>query len=108
MRLNDVLARLEQYGISIHEDRVEKDGSRTVIVAGRLPSPPYASKMAYYTLNMPVEIDIVELEEREAIRRRMWHLTTDIFGDDEAEGGEDFSTDVSDSLLHTIVAKAAN
>lgn len=106
MKLKEVLQRLSKYGITVAETRLEPDGSQTFVIAGRLPSPPFGSKhMAFYTLNVASEEEEVSLEEREAIRRRMWHLTTDIFGDDALKDAEDLSTEVSDSHFHALVPK---
>ena len=106
MKLKEVLARLDKYGIKVCQESEEANGSRTVVLAGRLPSIPFGyNRMAYYTLNLAAGNDEIELEEREAIRRHMWHLTTDIFGDDAAELTESISIECADSHIQTIVPK---
>jgi len=99
MNVSLLLQRLKDHKISIYRDTVEVDGYRTIFMGCNAPSPPFAlGRVLYYTLVLYPGVTDVPLEEREAIRRRLWHTTTDIFGDDEAARRELADEDISDLL----------
>ena len=69
--------------------------------------------MTYCTLTLSAGQDEISLEERESIRRHLCHLSTDIFGDDQADldelatefaanGDNSAAEDPADSVFHTI------
>lgn len=99
MKLNSVLAQLEKYHIRLLSDTQDEAGWRTLIVGCAAPSPPFAlGRFLYYTLVLEPGQDNVPLDEREAMRRRLWHGSTDIFGDDEAGLAELEKEDITDML----------
>ena len=86
MNITEVLQRLNNHGVDVGSDIVEPDGTRIIIVGCALPSFPYgAGRFRYYTLVLSPGQYEVDLEERNAMRRRLYHATTDIFGDDALE-----------------------
>lgn len=94
MKIKEVLQRLRPYGIEVGRDTVESDGTRVIIFGSPLPSFPYGpGRFCYYTLVLSPDEDEVPLEERDTIRRRLYHLTQDIFGDDEKEWPDLFPQD---------------
>lgn len=99
MKLNSVLARLKAHQIEVQKDETDSDGRRIIIVGCTAPSPPFAlGRVCYYTLVLSSGQEDVDLQEREAMRRRLWHSTTDIFGDDEAGLTSLEDEDISDFL----------
>jgi len=98
MNLNLLLARLNEHRVSVFTDNTDEDGRRTVIFGCAAPSFPFGRKVLYYTLELSPRQTDVELEEREAIRRRLCHATTDIFGDDAAGLTKLDEEDISDLL----------
>jgi hypothetical protein len=99
MKLNFVLAQLEKFKIRLLSDTEDEAGWRTLIVGCAAPSPPFAvGRFLFYTLVLEPGQDTVPLEEREALRRRLWHGTTDIFGDDETNRTELEKEDISEML----------
>ena len=91
MKITEVLQRLKEHGIDVGSDTTDSDGRRTVIFGCALPSFPFgAGRFRYYTLVLSQGQEDVAIEEREAMRRRLYHLTTDIFGDDAKEWPELF------------------
>lgn len=97
MNVNLVLQRLKDHRVNIYRDTVGADGYRTIQMGCNAPSPPFAlGRVLYYTLVLYPGVTDVTLEEREAIRRRLWHATTDIFGDDAVEVAELTASGASD------------
>jgi hypothetical protein len=68
---------------------------------------PYGGRFVYSTLVLEPGQDDISLEEREALKRRLCHLTTDIFGDDPELCGllADPDDEEPGSHLHNIVSK---
>jgi hypothetical protein len=100
MKLNSVLAQLSKYKVHVLKDEVDADGWRTLIVGCAAPSPPFAiGRFLYSTWVMAPGEDDVPREIRDAIRRRLWHRTTDIFGDDEADSAELNAINIDDMLV---------
>jgi hypothetical protein len=83
MKLNLVLAQLKKYEITVAFDQTDAAGDRTIIVGCAVPSFPQAPRILYYTLTLPAGQDEVSREQRESMKRRLGHLTTDIFEEDE-------------------------
>ena len=82
MKLSRVLQLLEKHQIVVKDDRTE-NGIHTVVVGCELPRMPYGEgRFAYATLVFGPGEDDVSAEQRDALKRRLHHLTTDIFGDD--------------------------
>lgn len=91
MKIDQVLQRLSEHNVSVGQDSTDHDGTRVIIVGCSLPSFPYGpNRFAYATIVLGPGQDEVHREERDAIRRRLHHLTTDIFGDDASEYPELF------------------
>jgi hypothetical protein len=106
MKLNLVLQALEKHKVTIQEDRVDQHGNRVIILGAPLPRMPYGDKYRYSTLVLSPGEDEVSTEERDALRRRLCHLTTNIFGDDPDFEGIDEEEEVENgSHLHRIVEK---
>jgi hypothetical protein len=86
MNITEVLQRLKSHRIDVGRDTLQPDGTRIIIVGCALPEFPFGkNRFRYYTLTLSPGQTDVALEEREAMRRRLYHATTDIFGDDAAE-----------------------
>jgi hypothetical protein len=86
MKITEALQRLSDHGIDVGSDTLEPDGTRVIIVGCALPSFPFGNgRFRYYTLVLSPGQEDVSLEERDAMRRRLHHATTDIFGDDAEE-----------------------
>lgn len=91
MKITEVLQRLKQHGVDVGSDTTEADGTRVIIVGCALPDFPYGkNRFRYYTLVLSLGQDDVALEERDSMRRRLYHATTDIFGDDAEENPDLF------------------
>lgn len=100
MNLNSVLAQLNNNSIGIYRDTTDDEGWRTIIVGCAAPSPPYGlGHILYYTLVLSPGQTDVPIEERDALRRRLWHSTTDLFGDDEAIRAELDAINIDDMLV---------
>ena len=99
MKLNLLLAQLEKHKIRLLSDETDEEGWRSLIVGCAAPSPPFgAGRFLYYTLVLEPDQEDIPLEEREAMRRRLWHGTTDIFGDDASGLTKLDEEDISDLL----------
>jgi hypothetical protein len=84
MNLSSVLEQLKKHKIEVVFEETGPAGERTYVVGCALPSFPYGpGRFQYYTLTLLPGEDDVPREEREAMRRRLGHLTTDIFEEDE-------------------------
>jgi hypothetical protein len=100
MNLNSVLARLGEFKVRVFRNEVDANGWRTVIVGCAAPSPPFAiGRFLYSTWVMGPGEEDVPREVRDAIRRRLWHGTTDIFGDDEEDAPALAAIDIDDMLV---------
>jgi hypothetical protein len=94
MKLSQVLTQLKKHNIEICFDETNLNGERIIIVGCALPSPPFVGgRFQYYTLTLSPGQDEVTKVEREAMKRRLWHRTTDIFGDDGEEDDFDPTSD---------------
>jgi hypothetical protein len=83
MKLSLVLAQLSANNVAVHSDEIDQSGRRVIIVGCAAPSPPFGlGRFHYYTLSLSKDQDDVSREERDAMRRHLWHGTTDLFGDD--------------------------
>jgi hypothetical protein len=82
MKLEQVLSQLRQHKIEVHFDHTGPEGDRTIIVGCALPFP-YSGRFQYYTMTLAPGEDEISREEREAMKRRLCHLATDIFDEDE-------------------------
>lgn len=99
MKLNSVLTRLSKYKVHVQKNEVDADGWRTVIVGCAAPSPPFAiGRFLYATWVMAPGEEDVSREVRDAIRRRLWHRTTDIFEDDAEDSATLESINIDDLL----------
>lgn len=98
MNVNLVLAQLKAHQIDVQSDTTNSEGQRIIIVGCAAPSPPFAGRFVYYTLVLSPGQTSVPFEEREAIRRHLWHLTTDLFGDDAAGLTQLDKEDISDLI----------
>ena len=106
MKISQVLQLFENHGIHKEEDQTNDDGYRTIVVGCRLPVVDCGGGFVYATIVLSPGQDEIGLDEREALKRRLWHLTTDIFGDDpELNGLLDDDEDDPGSHLHPIVSK---
>ena len=106
MKLSQLLFLLEKHGILVQDDRTDDNDNRTVIVGCPLPRMPYGeNRYVYATLVFGPGEDDVSAEERDALKRRLHHLTTDIFGDDPEHWDTPIDDDVSDSHFQSIVPK---
>jgi hypothetical protein len=106
MKLNQVLQLLDNHDVKVQDDRTDEDGNRTVVVGCALPMMPYGGRFVYSTLVFSPGQDEVSLEEREALKRRLCHLTTNIFGDDpELDELTEDEEESSGSHIHPIVPK---
>jgi hypothetical protein len=108
MNLNLVLQALKKHHIDVESDSPDEQGNRVIIVGCHLPMVDYGGRYVYYTLILSPGQDDVSMEERDAMRRRLCHLTTNIFGDDPDFAdlritGEDEESETSH--LHQIVPK---
>lgn len=84
MKLSSVLEQLKKHKIEVVFEEIGPSGERTIVVGCALPNFPYGpGRFQYYTLTLLPGEDDVSREEREAMRRRLGHLTTDIFEEDE-------------------------
>jgi hypothetical protein len=102
MNLSEALSRLKSHDIDVQVKELEDSGIRVFIFTCNRPSPPYALEIkAFATLALLPGEDQITLSEREALRRRLGHLTTDIFGDDEAGLLNLDKEDISDLLAST-------
>jgi hypothetical protein len=108
MKLNLVLQALEKHKVEIRDNRTDEHGNRILILGASLPMMPYHGRYLYATLALSPGQDEVELEERDALKRRLGHECTNIFGDDpDFEGLEGIDDEEpSGSHLHTIIARA--
>jgi hypothetical protein len=96
MKITEVLQRLKQHKVDVGSDTTELDGTRVIIVGCALPSFPFGyGRFRYYTFVLSPGQDEVDLEERDAARRRLYHTNTDIFGDDALEWPELFKEEES-------------
>lgn len=82
MKINQVLQLLKNHHVHVEEDQTNDDGYRTIVVSCRLPMVDCGGRLVYATVALLPGQDELSLEEREAVKRRLGHLTTDIFGDD--------------------------
>jgi hypothetical protein len=106
MKLKQVLQLLETHGVKVQEEKIDGDGNRTIVVGCALPMMPYGGRFVYSTLVLSPNQDEVSLEEREALKRRLCHLTTDIFGDDpELCGLLADPEEEAGSHLHNLIPK---
>lgn len=108
MKLTELLQRLDKHNIVVKENKVDDNGIRTVVVGCALPRMPYGEgRFVYSTLVFAVGEDDVSIEERDALKRRLHHLTTDIFGDDpeDSEADENKDDDIDASHLQSIIPK---
>lgn len=107
MKLTQVLKLLENHDVRVQEEKTDAEGNRTIVVGCKLPAMPYGGRFVYSTLVLAPGQDEVSLEEREALKRRLCHLTTNIFGDDpELCGLLDDEDEEAGSHIHNIVPKA--
>jgi hypothetical protein len=84
MKLSSVLEQLRRHQIEVFYEEIGPRGERTIVVGCALPNFPYGpGRFQYYTLTLLPGEDEVSREEREAMRRRLGHLTTDLFEEDE-------------------------
>jgi len=84
MKLNSVLEQLRKHKIEVVYEEIGPTGERTIVIGCALPNFPYGpGRFQYYTLTLLPGEDDISREEREAMRRRLGHLTTDIFEEDE-------------------------
>jgi len=106
MTLNDVLRLLKSHDVEVLEDKTDENGFRTIVFG--CPKPAMVGGgLAYSTLPLEPGQTDVSLKEREGLKRHLWHLTTDIFGDDpELSGLLDDDDDEAGSHLHNIVPKS--
>jgi hypothetical protein len=101
MKLNSVLTRLNEFKVRVLKNEVDAEGWRTIIVGCAAPSPPFAiGRYLYTTWVMGPGEEDVSREVRDAIRRRLWHGTTDIFGDDAEDAPALAAIDISDMLAN--------
>lgn len=106
MKLNLVLQALQKHNVEIQVDRLDEHGNRVLIFGARLPMMPYGERYEYVTLVLAPDQDEICIEERDVIRRRLCHLTTNIFGDDpDFEGFDEADEEENGSHLHMIVPK---
>jgi len=100
MNLNSVLTRLSKHNVRVFKNETDAEGWRTIIVGCAAPSPPFAiGRYLYSTWVMEPGEDDVPREVRDAIRRRLWSGTTDIFGDDAEDAPILDEIDISDMLV---------
>jgi hypothetical protein len=86
MKLNYVLKQLKDHHVEVQSEETDETGRRILIVGCAAPSPPIGlGHFSYYTHVLDPGQEDVSRQERDAMRRRLWHGTTDIFGDDEAD-----------------------
>jgi hypothetical protein len=110
MKLNLVLYKLSKADVEIQEDRTDADGIRTIVLGCALPRMPHKGRYLYTTLVLSPGQEEVCLEERDAIKRRLGHLCTDVFGDDSdfeeiRANPEEAEDDSLGSHWHSIVPK---
>jgi hypothetical protein len=107
MKLNLALQALRKHQVEIQEDRVDEHGNRVIVLGAPLPRMPYGGRYRYATLVLSPGQDDVALEERDALKRRLGHESTNIFGDDPDFEGLDIDEgeEENGSHIHTIIPK---
>ena len=61
------------------ETRTLHDGTRILILVGRLPSLPLGGRVTWYPLVLRKDEETVDRREVEAILRHFWHLELNFF-----------------------------
>jgi hypothetical protein len=78
MNLAKLLHWLEQHKVDAIEDRTHADGTRVIILSGRLPFPIHEREHVWYPLVIRKgQMDVSEWEV-ETILRRFWHLELEV------------------------------
>lgn len=113
MKLSLVLQCLKRHDVQILDDRTDKSGIQTIVLGCLIPAfAANSGKYAYATISLDPGQDEVSMEERDSIRRRLCHLTTDIFGDDpdladlKAVHASDDDDENGEAHFHTLVPKS--